>query len=109
MHRAVAAHMWVGLGTAMTLVSVGCQGRVSDYGGGSGGGGDPLCSGSEVQAQKRVVRLTFNQLTSSIPALGDNNPADKIATAFEIVDAAHRTFPPLSNPREGAVITDSTF
>jgi hypothetical protein len=70
------------------------------------------CSGSEVVAKKRLIRLSFNQLTNSLSSLLGAPLGTQIATnpAYALVDAAHRTFPsPLSNPREGAVITDNQW
>ena len=67
------------------------------------------CTGTEVQASKRTVRLTFNQIAESIRALLGDAIANKIIADFEIVDARHRWFPPLANPREGTVITDSPW
>ena len=90
-------------------------------GGSSGGGGaagnavacvpetDSACTGTEVLAAKRLVRLTFNQIANSVRALLGAPLAEKIATDFELTDATHRWFPPLSNPREGTVITDSPW
>jgi hypothetical protein len=69
----------------------------------------PLCSGERVVTKKRLVRLTFNQTTSSIRALLGDALADQVASDFEIVDASHRTFPPLQNPREGALVNDTVF
>jgi hypothetical protein len=91
----------------------------SGTGGATGGSAGPVactpapatapCSGTEVQAAKRTVRLTFNQVAESIRALLGDTIANKIIVDFEIVDARHRWFPPLANPREGTVITDSPW
>lgn len=67
------------------------------------------CSGSEVLAPKRLVRLTFNQLRNSVESLFGATLADQIANEFELPSAYERTFPPLNNPREGSVIIDSQW
>ena len=80
---------------------------------GTGGAVVAPCTGDPVVTPKRIVRLSFNQIAASVrsifttvssPAVGtaigdkvQNNPA------YSIVDAAHRWFPPLTNPREGSV------
>src|SRR4029079_17491513 len=91
------------------LLLGGCQGRVSDPGGGQTTPEGALCGGTPVTAKKRIVRLTFNQVTNSISALLGATIGQQIATDFEVVDASHRTFPPLQNPREGAVVTDNAW
>jgi hypothetical protein len=90
---------------------------VGNHGGGNtgvGGTGAPAaCTGDPVIAPKRMVRLTFNQLTTSIRALlGDaigNQIANNPVYADDLVDAQHRWFPPLSSPREGSVIVDAVW
>jgi hypothetical protein len=56
-----------------------------------------------------VVRLSFNQITNSIGTLVDAALGTKIAADNMVVDAEHRTFPPLQNPREGNTVTDATW
>src|SRR5688572_17940249 len=86
---------------------------------GTGGANVGPCTGDPVVTPKRIVRLSFNQIAASVrsmfttvssaavgTAIGDkiqNNPA------YAIVDAAHRWFPPLSNPREGSVLIDTVW
>jgi hypothetical protein len=117
-------------------VAGGCQGKIGEVTGGGGSGGGIIgpmgtggtgntggvvgaCTGDPVVTPKRIVRLSFNQIASSVramfttasgatvgTAIGDkilNNPA------YSIVDAAHRWFPPLSNPREGSVLIDTVW
>jgi len=69
------------------------------------------CAGSEVQVSKRIVRLTFNQVVASLRSLLGNTLGDQIAgnDAYALVDSVHRTFPPLSNPRETASIGDTNW
>ncbi len=92
--------------------SGGGSGSGSGSGPGSGAGGSTFsedCAGTEVVTPKRLVRLTFNQLVNSIGNLFGAAVATTIQTDFTIPDATHRTFPPLSSPREGSVITDSVW
>jgi hypothetical protein len=81
--------------------------------GGAGATGPGPCTGDPVLVQKRLVRLTFNQVTTSIRAVLGNAIADKIANdpvfAADLLDSRHRGFPPLASPREGSVITDQTW
>jgi hypothetical protein len=84
--------------------------RGGEPGGGSGGttGTTPngvSCNGDEVLIPKRLVRLTFNQQVNALAALFGADLAGKITVDFQIPAANQRTFPPLANPREGAVIT----
>jgi len=77
--------------------------------GGSGGGGPSACTGTEDVAKKRLIRLTFNQIVNSIGSLFNGALATTVATTNSVPDATERTFPPLINPREGTVITDSQW
>jgi hypothetical protein len=77
--------------------------------GGAGGTGPSACTGTDVSASKRLIRLTFNQIVNSIGSLLGNTLATAVATANSIPDATERSFPPLSNPREGTAITDSQW
>lgn len=82
----------------------------SGAGAGGGGAGVPVgCTDSDVITAKRIVRLTFNQITSTIRDVIDPTIASEITTDFDIPDATHRTFPPLASPREGATVTDSQY
>jgi hypothetical protein len=70
---------------------------------------EDACSGSEVLAPKRLVRLSFNQIVNSLSVLLDAEIASEIATTYELPSAIERTFPPLNNPREGSVIIDAQW
>jgi Protein of unknown function (DUF1592)/Protein of unknown function (DUF1588)/Protein of unknown function (DUF1595)/Protein of unknown function (DUF1585) len=70
---------------------------------------DPTCSGTDLPAAKRIVRLSFNQVANSIGALIDANLGTKLVGDFELVDAEHRAFPPLQSPREGNSLTDQSW
>jgi hypothetical protein len=136
------ARVNVKMGLAIVLVAAGCQGKVLQGGGGpspgapaigtgsagtngAGGAGAPsqgtgtagsgpgACTGDPTIVQKRMVRLSFNQVVTTIRAVLGDALADKIANdpiyATDLLDAKHRGFPPLASPREGSVITDATW
>jgi hypothetical protein len=69
----------------------------------------PACSGTDVVAPKRLVRLTFNQIAHSLGSLVDPGLAEDVTERFELTSPLERTFPPLNNPREGSVIIDSQW
>lgn len=66
-----------------------------------------LCEGEIVRDSKRIVRLSFNQISRTLHAL----VGDEFATAIDIEykigpnAAIARTFPPLASPQEGSTIT----
>lgn len=82
-------------------------------GGGSGNsaGAAPVgnCQGTEIAVPKRLVRLSFNQLSNSVRALTNDALAATIEATYEIGDSEHRTFPPLASPREGSTLTDASW
>lgn len=65
------------------------------------------CEGDVVTDQKRVVRLSFNQLSRTLHALLGDELGAQIDREFQIGAEATvaRTFPPLSSPQEGSTIT----
>ncbi|HYQ47356.1 MAG TPA: DUF1592 domain-containing protein [Polyangiaceae bacterium] len=77
----------------------------SGVGGGTGGAG--TCEGSAIADNKRVVRLSFNQLSRTIHALLGDTFGARADADFEIgpESPTARTFPPLSSPQEGSTIT----
>jgi len=80
-------------------------------GGGSsvagGASGSVTCQGSAVSDSKRVVRLSFNQISRTIHSLLGDTFGAKADADFEIgaESPTPRTFPPLSSPQEGSSIT----
>lgn len=112
---------------SLLVVSVGCTGIVNTPDNGGAGGGstaggtsgagtgaaaftpDPTCSGSDLPAAKRIVRLSFNQVANSVGSLVDAALGAKLVEDFELVDAEHRAFPPLQSPREGNSLTDQSW
>lgn len=82
---------------------------------GSGGTAptEPLpenCEGTTtLAASKRMVRLTFNQLASSVRSLFGDALADQVMETYEIGDLGDRDFPPLASPREGSLFIDTVW
>ena len=74
---------------------------------GAGAGGSGTCQGSVVSDSKRVVRLSFNQISRTIHALLGDTFGAKADADYEIgaESPTPRTFPPLSSPQEGSSIT----
>jgi hypothetical protein len=67
------------------------------------------CEGTDVPLHKRLVRLSFNQISSAVTALTNTTFGATIATTYEIGDSLHRTFPPLASAREGSQLTDMSW
>ncbi len=65
------------------------------------------CQGDVVTDAKRVVRLSFNQLSRTLHVLLGDELGRELDGEFQIgVDSTvARTFPPLSSPQEGSAIT----
>jgi hypothetical protein len=79
-----------------------------------GGGGatqipGATCTGKDVTASKRIVRLSFNQIANSIGTLVHPSLIQKLVDTHDILDLEHRAFPPLQSPREGNSVTDATW
>lgn len=91
-------------------VGTGGAGTVTGSGG-SGSGVTALgpCQGSDIPLHKRLVRLSFNQISNAVTSLTNAALGATIAATYEIGDSEHRTFPPLASPREGSTLTDSTW
>lgn len=77
----------------------------------TGGTGPTACTGDPVVNNKRIVRLSFNQISNSVRALFGDTFGAKVDADFEIGTQAAiaRTFPPLAGAREGAGITKSNW
>jgi hypothetical protein len=67
------------------------------------------CDGDEVAMPKRLIRLSFNQLASSLrPVFGDAFAADILKTN-QIPPTTERTFPPLGDTSEGSTYIDAKW
>jgi hypothetical protein len=102
------------------VIASGCRGFIGEAGQpaggdntnnpgtGSGGstGGTPGCDGDLVPDAKRVVRLSFNQMSVSIHTLFGDTLGNQVDTTNQIGPDAPtaRTFPPLANAQEGGTI-----
>jgi hypothetical protein len=109
------------LGVALT----GCTGIVDRDGpgpqklGGAAGsaGGDMSkppnqtegCEGWDVAMPKRLIRLSFNQLATSLVPIFGAEFAAKMVTDNAIKDPTERTFPPLGDTDEGSSYIDSKW
>jgi hypothetical protein len=89
--------------------STGEPGTASTGPGGTSTTPGAACDGTALTSSKRIVRLSFNQLASSLGTLVSSELAAKLIADNEIVDAEHRAFPPLQSPREGNSVTDATW
>lgn len=67
----------------------------------------PTCQGEPVTDSKRIVRLSFNQISRTLHALLGDELGAAVDAKFEIgVDSpVARTFPPLASAQEGSTIT----
>jgi hypothetical protein len=104
-----------GAGTTGTTTGAGGAGGSGTGGaggtgtGGAGGSGGGACTGDDIAASKRLVRLSFNQIVNSIGALFTPALAATVAKDNNIPDATERSFPPLSNTNETPIITDKQW
>lgn len=110
----VAATSGSGADTATTAGPTTTTAGTSTTGSGGTSPFDPEtpsdCKGTTtLAAPKRMVRLTFNQLASSVRSLFGDDLADEVMETFEIGDLADRDFPPLSSPREGSLFIDAVW
>ena len=76
-------------------------------GGAAGGPSGTTCQGTEIADNKRVVRLSFNQISRTLHALLGDKFGAQLDAEYEIGTQAStaRTFPPLASPQEGGSIT----
>lgn len=83
-------------------------------GGASGAGGSSTlgpqdCDGNEIAMPKRLIRLSFNQIASSLrPVFGDALAAD-VLKVNQIPPTTERTFPPLGDTSEGPTYIDAKW
>jgi len=72
-------------------------------------GTGPGCAGSDLVVAKRIVRLSFNQIVTSIGTAVDGALRASLAAKYDLANAEHRPLPPLADPREGSVYTTQTL
>jgi hypothetical protein len=65
------------------------------------------CEGSTVSEAKRIVRLSFNQISNTMHSLFNEKLGQKLDVDFEMgaESQTSRNFPPLASPQEGSVIS----
>lgn len=75
------------------------------------GNGPIACDGGQVTDAKRIVRLSFNQISATIHQLFGDTLGHEVDAEFEIGAEAKiaRTFPPLASPREGSLISKTIW
>jgi Protein of unknown function (DUF1592)/Protein of unknown function (DUF1588)/Protein of unknown function (DUF1595)/Protein of unknown function (DUF1585) len=104
---------------ACTAEVTGVEKRPNSGSGGSAGssssaGGSTMvspqdCDGDEIAMPKRLVRLSFNQIASSLrPVFGDAFAASVLKTN-QIPPTTERTFPPLGDTSEGSTYIDAKW
>lgn len=77
--------------------------------GGTSTVGPQGCTDTEIAVTKRLIRLSFNQLATSLkPAFGDAFAAEILKTN-QIPPTTQRTFPPLGDTSEGSTYIDTKW
>jgi len=96
-----------GTGSGGGAVATGGGNPGAANGGAAGGPSGTTCQGTEIADNKRVVRLSFNQISRTLHALLGDTFGAKLDSDYEIGTQAGtaRTFPPLASPQEGGSIT----
>jgi hypothetical protein len=69
------------------------------------------CEGSTVSEAKRIVRLSFNQISNTMHSLFGDTLGQKLDVDFEMGPESQtsRNFPPLASPQEGSVISGTIW
>ncbi len=67
------------------------------------------CDGNEVAMPRRLIRLSFNQIATSLRPLFGDAFAAKVITDNNIGPATTRTFPPLGDTAEGTAYIDARW
>ncbi len=78
-------------------------------GAGGGGTGPVACEGSSAAVRKRVVRLSFNQVLSSVSSLLDASLAAQLRAELGLPLGAERAIPALMHHQEGASYTEASL
>jgi hypothetical protein len=118
---------YIGLAFALASVGFACTGVVDNggrapmgsSGSGTGTGGTTGemkppnqaadCEGWDVAMPKRLIRLSFNQVATSLIPIFGQEFATKIIADNSIKDPTERTFPPLGDTDEGSSYIDSKW
>ena len=122
----------MGLAFVLASAGLGCTGVVAKEGSNKPGGTNPAgtggagsggmsggdmkppnqaadCEGWDIAMPKRLIRLSFNQLATSLgPIFGADFQA-KVVADNSIKDPTERTFPPLGDTDEGSSYIDSKW
>ena len=69
----------------------------------------PDCEGWDIAMPKRLIRLSFNQVATSLVPIFGQAFATKIIADNSIKDPTERTFPPLGDTDEGSSYIDSKW
>lgn len=77
--------------------------------GGSSTVGPEGCDGPEIAMPKRLIRLSFNQVASSLRPIFGDAFADKALADNHIPPPTERTFPPLGDTSEGSTYIDTKW
>jgi hypothetical protein len=67
------------------------------------------CDGWDIAMPKRLIRLSFNQVATSLVPIFGQEFATKIISDNSIKDPTERTFPPLGDTDEGSSYIDSKW
>lgn len=114
---------------ALASLGFGCTGVLNDNQPGGTGGSSPGsgadsggnssinkppnqaddCEGWDVAMPKRLIRLSFNQVATSLVPVFGHEFATKVITDNSIKDPTERTFPPLGDTDEGSSYIDSKW
>jgi hypothetical protein len=122
--KARASHTYIVPLALAAAAAAGCTGVVDPNGpmpgmssGGSGGSGGMTkpadqaddCDGWDVAMPRRIIRLSFNQLATSLTPVFGQEFTTTIITDNSIKDPTERTFPPLGDSEEGSSYIDTKW
>jgi len=93
------------------IASSSAGGSSTGQSGGSAGTGNDTCgpNAAEPWVTKHLVRLSFNQLTTSIRTIFGDALADQITSEFAIRDRKRRSLLRLADPSNGWVVNDAIW
>ncbi len=67
------------------------------------------CDGPEIAMPKRLIRLSFNQIASSLKPIFGADFGNKVLVDNQIPPTTERTFPPLGDTSEGSTYIDTKW